>query len=54
MEEMSYYCLLKICENLNGYNSKLRFLLLNIQKFITESIFGIFGRDKKRFAQLFL
>ena len=38
---MPYFCLLKNCQNLNRYNSKkLRFLLLNIQKFLTESIFG--------------
>ena len=54
MEEMPYFLLLKNCQNLNGYNSKLRVLLVNIQNFITESIFGIFGRDKKRFVQLFL
>ena len=54
MEEMPYFCLLKTYQNLNCYNSKLRFLPLNIEKFITESIFGIFGRDKERSVQLFL
>ena len=58
MKKMPYFCLLKNCQNLNGYNFKdllgLRFLLRNIQKLITESIFGIFGRDKKGFVKLFL
>ena len=44
IDEILYVCLLKNCQNLNGYNSKLRFLRLNIQKFITESKF--LGRTK--------
>ena len=51
MEDMPYFCMLKNGQNLNDYNSKLRFLLLNIQKFITQ---WIFGPDKKRLVLLFL
>ena len=54
MEEIPYFCLFKNYQNLNGYKSKLRFLLLDIQKFIADQFFRIFERDKKRFVQLFL
>ena len=52
MEEIPYFCLLKNCQNLNDYYSKLRFLLLNIQKFITGSIFGFFSAGQRAFCSV--
>ena len=52
MEDNVLFCLLKYCQNVNSYNSKLRFLLLNIQKYITQSIFGIIGARQKSFCSV--